>query len=64
MAGNKNVISAYLENLGQGHCLQKSYISCSVTSFNQIFTTMMQLRLASKVLHQCLENAGQGHILL
>ena len=37
MAGNKNVISAYLENVGQGHHLQQSYLSY----YDQTFIKMM-----------------------
>ena len=47
IVGNKTVISAYLENAGQGHHLQKSlHLSYYTTDFNQNFTEMMKLGLA------------------
>ena len=51
MAGNKMFLSADLENVGQGHQLQKSCHGYYRTNFNQSFTKMMRLRLAAKVSH-------------
>ena len=49
MAGNKNVLSADLQNVGQFHPLQKSlYLGYFRTDFYQSFTKMMQLGLAAK----------------
>ena len=42
-AGNKNVISSDIENVGQGHHLQKSqYLSYHATGFNNTVTKMMK----------------------
>ena len=40
---NKNVISADLQNIGQGHHLQKSYLGYYTAEFNQTFTKMILL---------------------
>ena len=39
----KEVISADLENVGQGHRLQKLYFGYYVIDFNQTFTKIMHL---------------------
>ena len=43
LAINKSVISADLENVGQDHHLQKSYLGYYTADFNQSFTKMMFL---------------------
>ena len=53
MIGNKNVISADLENVGQGHHLHNSlYLGYYMTDFIQSFIKMMQQGLAAKVSYQ------------
>ena len=53
MPNNKNVISADLENVGQGHHLQKSlFLGYYASDFNQTFTKMLLLWLITKALHQ------------
>ena len=52
VTGNQNVISADLQNISQGHHLQKSYLRYYATNFNQTITNIMQLGLATKVSHQ------------
>ena len=51
--GNKNVISADLENVSEGHHLQKSLYLGNYTAYcNKTFTKMMTLRLTTKTSHQ------------
>ena len=50
---NKNVISAGLDNVGQGYRLQKLlYMGSYTIDFNQTFTKMMQWMLATKPSHR------------
>ena len=43
-AGHKDVISADIDNIGQGYRLQKSlHLGYYITDFNQTFTEIMQL---------------------
>ena len=51
-SATKNVFSADLENVGQDHHLQQSYIGYYMTDFNQYFTKIIQLGLAAKASHQ------------
>ena len=52
-ADNKSVRSADLENVGQGHDLQKSsYLEYFTAGFNQNFTKMLLLVLITKVSDQ------------
>ena len=47
--GNKNIISTDFEYVGKGKRLQQSlYLGSYTTDFNQTFTKMMQLELATK----------------
>ena len=64
VASNKNAKSANLDNVGQGHHLQKLlFLGYYMTDFNKTFTKMMQLVLTAKVLYQLImKNVGQGHI--
>ena len=50
MGANKNAISATHDKVGRGHCL--SYHGSYTTDFNQNFTKMMHLGLATKGSHQ------------
>ena len=59
IARNRNIISADLENLGQGHHLKKSYIDSYAINFNQNDA----IEAGSKSITSTdLENVTQGHI--
>ena len=49
---NKYVISADIENVGQGHYFKKSYLGSYSTDYNQTFTKRVQLGMATKTSRQ------------
>ena len=51
-----NIYSPDLENVGQGHRLQKSYLGYYMTYFKQSFTKMIRVGLAARASHQLTYN--------
>ena len=62
MLVTKKFLSPDLENVDQGHHLQKMlYLSYYITDFYQNFIEVIAQWLATKLTSADLENVGQGH---